>query len=118
MQVGSFLLGLALVLFLGSATVAVGFAGGGFACLSLLAAAEETRLEKVYGAKYRSYCQRVPRFWIRPGLFQSPETLYVDATMLFSELRRAAVWMWLPVLGKTLAQLRAESWWPHLLGLR
>ncbi|HEV3415576.1 MAG TPA: isoprenylcysteine carboxylmethyltransferase family protein [Pirellulales bacterium] len=117
MQIGNLLLGFSLVLFVASATFALGFAVGAVVCLSMVVAAEERQLARSLGNEYRQYFHRVGRFLIRPSLFQSPETLFVDAAELARELRLTAVWMWLPVVGKTLAQMRADTWWPHLLHL-
>jgi protein-S-isoprenylcysteine O-methyltransferase Ste14 len=116
-QIGNLLLGFSLVLFVASATFALGFAIGAAACLSMAVRTEERRLMRSHGNVYRQYCQRVGRFLMRPSLFQSPEYLFVDAGELARELRLTAVWMWLPVVGKTLAQMRADTWWPHLLHL-
>jgi protein-S-isoprenylcysteine O-methyltransferase Ste14 len=117
MQIGNLLLGSSLVLFVGSVTFGLGFVVGAIAYLSLAVNAEQQRLTRRFGNDYRDYCQRVPRLWIRPGLFRSPETLFVSIRDLGRELRIATLWMWLPVIGKTLAQLRTETWWPHLIRL-
>ena len=109
-QVGNLLLGLSLVLFVGSVTFALGFALAAAAYLTLALRAEEQWLGQRYGRGFREYCQRVPKLVIRPMQFQSPETIFVSAAELVRELRCAVVWMWLPVIGQTLAQLRAESW--------
>jgi protein-S-isoprenylcysteine O-methyltransferase Ste14 len=117
MQIGNLLLGSALVLFVGSATFGAGFVLGTIVYLSIVVGAEQKGLARRFGSDYRQYCQRVPRFSIRPSLFHSPETLFIGARELGHELRFATLWMWLPVIGKTLAQLRAEAWWPHLIRL-
>jgi protein-S-isoprenylcysteine O-methyltransferase Ste14 len=116
-HLGNLLLGLSLVMFVGSATLALGFALAAAAYLMIVLRAEERWLEQRYGGRFREYCRRVPPLVIRPARFQSPETIFVSARDLVLELRRAAFWMWLPVIGKTLAQFRAETWWPHLLRL-
>jgi hypothetical protein len=116
-QVGNLLLGLSLVLFVGSATFALGFALAAAAYLTLALRADEHWLGRRYGLGFREYCLRVPLIIVRPGRFQSPETIFVSAAELVRELRCTVVWMWLPIVGQTLAQLRAENWWPHLLRL-
>jgi protein-S-isoprenylcysteine O-methyltransferase Ste14 len=116
-QFGNLMLGVSLALFVGSATFAAGFMLGAIAYLSIAIGAEQRQLAKRFGNEYRKYCGHVPRLWIRPGLFQSQDTLFVSARELGHELRIATLWMWLPVIGKTLAQLRAEPWWPHLIRL-
>lgn len=117
MQIGNLLLGLSLVLFVGSWTFALGSAVAAIAYLAVVVRDEQRLLTHRFGLEYRAYCRRVPAFWIRPGLFQSPETMFIDGVALWREVRRTALWMWLPVIGKTFAQIRAESWLPHLLGL-
>ncbi len=116
-QAGNLLLGLSLVLFVGSATFALAFALAAVAYLTHAIRAEERWLDQRYGRRFREYRRRVPPLIIRPECFQSPETIFVSAKDLVQELRYATLWMWLPVIGKTLAQLRAEAWWPHLLRL-
>ena len=46
-----------------------------------------------------------------------PGPEFVDAGVLFSELRLTVLWMWLPLVGKVLSQFRGEIWWPHWIGL-
>jgi hypothetical protein len=84
---------------------------------SAAAAAEELELVRLFGVEYQRYCRDVPRFRLRIRHFESPETLSVCRADLLAELRHTALWMWLPAIGKMLAQFRAESWWPHLLKL-
>ncbi len=116
-QLGNLFLGASLALFVGSATFGVGAAFTAVAYVAVVVAAEEHRLMSRFGIEYAAYRRRVPAFWMRPGLYHSPETVFVDGVALAGELRRTALWMWLPVLGKTFAQLRAEAWLPHLLRL-
>ena len=86
-------------------------------CFSLTIPAEERRLRETFGDQYDQYCRTVPRLWPRLRLFQTPENIVLDIGTLAPELRRMAVWMWLPVIGKVAAQCRAELWWPHLFGM-
>jgi len=116
-QIGNLLLGTSLVLFIGSATFALGFAIAAAAYLTVELRAEERWLDRRYGRRFRDYCSQVPKVLIRPERFRSPETIFVSARELVRELRCAAIWMWIPVISKTLAQFRAETWWPHLLRL-
>jgi protein-S-isoprenylcysteine O-methyltransferase Ste14 len=117
MLVANLLFGISFALFLASATFAIGFVVGAIGCFLLAVAAEEHELVRRFGREYRDYCTDVPRFWLRMSHFRSPETLIARRAELIPELRLTALWMWLPVLGKMLAQFRAETWWPHLLRL-
>jgi protein-S-isoprenylcysteine O-methyltransferase Ste14 len=117
MMIANLLFGMSLALFLASATFAIGFLIGAIGWFSTVVAAEEHILARHFGVEYRRYCREVPRFRIRFRNFQSLEMLSVCWRDLIDELRLTALWMWLPVVGKLLAQLRAENWWPHLLRL-
>jgi protein-S-isoprenylcysteine O-methyltransferase Ste14 len=117
MLMANLLFGVSFALFLASATFAIGFVVGAIGCLSLAVAAEEHELARRFGREYRDYCNEVPRYWLRMGHFRSPETLIARRADLIPELRLTALWMWLPIIGKMLAQFRAEAWWPHLLRL-
>jgi protein-S-isoprenylcysteine O-methyltransferase Ste14 len=116
-QLGNLLFCISLACFLSSLTCLLGFAVAAIGYLSLTIPAEEQKLREVFGEQYDRYCQSVPRLWPRLRLFQTPENIGLDIGTLAHELRRTAVWMWLPVLGKAAAQCRAEIWWPHLFGL-
>lgn len=72
---------------------------------------EEARLRIVFGESYDDYCKRVPRFFPKLRLLQSPETVQVEATGLRSEFFRALRWMWLPFICHTLSHLRSHDWW-------
>jgi hypothetical protein len=117
MLIANLLFGMSLALFLASATFAIGFLVGAIGWFATVVAAEEHNLARRFGFEYQHYCRDVPRLWLQIRTFQSPETLTVCRANLLAEFRLTAVWMWLPVVGKLLAQLRAESWWPHLLRL-
>jgi protein-S-isoprenylcysteine O-methyltransferase Ste14 len=113
-QLGSLLLGFSLALFFRSPMFGVGFALAATGYLWLTVPAEEEKLGRLFGSAYQQYCRRVPRFWPRPGQFQTAETIVVEVANLVREFRRTALWIWLPVVGKALAHLRAETWWPHV----
>lgn len=116
-QLGNLLFCVSLACFLSSITCLLGFAVAAIGYFSLTIPAEERKLRDLFGEQYDGYCRSVPRFWPRLRLFQTPENILLDIGTLSHELRRTAVWMWLPVLGKAAAQCRAETWWPHLFGL-
>ena len=115
LDLANLLFGAALVLFLGSATFMMGFAIAAAGWFSLHIAAEEQWLQQTWGSAYRRYGQRVPRLLIRPWLLESPERMTVEVAKLTGELRWMAIWLWVPMIGQVLAQLRIESWWPHIL---
>jgi steroid 5-alpha reductase family enzyme len=116
-QLGNLLFCVALACFLSSLTCLLGFAVAAIGYFSLTIPAEERKLRDLFGEAYDQYCQTVPRLWPRVRLFQTPENILLDIDTLTRELRRTAVWMWLPVLGKVAAQCRAELWWPHVFGM-
>jgi len=116
-QLGNLLFCVSLACFLSSLTCLVGFAVAAIGYFSLTIPAEERKLRDIFGEQYDRYCRSVPRFWPRLRLFKTPEDIDIDVGTLVHELRRTAVWMWLPVLGKAAAQCRAEVWWPHLFGM-
>ncbi len=116
-QLGNLLFCVSLACFLSSLTCLVGFAIAATCYFLLTIPAEERRMRQQFGEQYEQYCRSVPRFWPRFRLFQTPENIELDMTTLAVELRRMAVWMWLPVIGKAAAQCRAELWWPHFFGL-
>jgi hypothetical protein len=105
------------VCILGSVTILLAFllAGGTYAMISV--GYEERRRMAGFGDAYTRYRRAVPRLWPRPAGFQSPGNLFVAASRLRPELWRTLFWVWLPVVAKVLAQLRAETWWPKILGL-
>jgi protein-S-isoprenylcysteine O-methyltransferase Ste14 len=114
---GNWLFCVSLACFLSSLTSLLGFGVAAIGYFAITIPAEERKLREQFGEQYDQYCQRVPRFWPRIRLFQTPENIDIDIGTLAHELRRTALWMWLPVLGKVAAQCRAESWWPHIFGL-
>lgn len=116
-QLGNLFFCVSLACFLSSLTCLFGFAVAAIGCFSLTIPAEERRLRETFGEQYDQYCRTVPRLWPRLRLFQTPENIVLDIGTLAHELRRMAVWMWLPVIGKAAAQCRAELWWPHLFGM-
>jgi hypothetical protein len=74
---------------------------------------EEKLLRQVLGAPYEEYCRRVPRLWPKFSLFQTSPTITVTTAGLWTECRRAARWIWLPVIAAVLAYARNQPSWPH-----
>ena len=114
---GNLLLGASLACILGSMTLLVGLLAVAGVFLAVGLPAEEARLLEAHGETYARYRRGVPRFWPRLKGFQSPEYFQVDTAPLRPELWRTMFWVWLPVIAKVLAQLRAETWWPKIFGL-
>lgn len=110
---GTFLMCLSVAVFMQSLTFAGGLAIASMFYLAVTVSNEEHHLQNAFGAKYTDYCSRVPRFWPRPSLFQSPTTIEVSVRGLAAEAGRTFRWVWLPVLCEFVAHLRAELWWPH-----
>jgi|GEM_PF-579394 len=75
---------------------------------------EESRLRVKFGQAYTDYCARVPRFFPRFSLYQTPPSVVVESYGLQSEWRRALRWVWLPVICHLLCHLRSEPTWPHI----
>lgn len=116
-QLGNLLFCVSLACFLSSLTCLIGFSLAGIGYSSLAIPAEERKLRDIFGDQYDRYCQSVPRLWPRLRLFHTPENIELHVGTLLCELRRTALWMWLPAIGKAAAQCRAEAWWPHFFGL-
>jgi protein-S-isoprenylcysteine O-methyltransferase Ste14 len=116
-HVGALAIACSLAFFMQSGTMAVGFSLAALLYFSASAATERRRLTRDFGPQYAEYRQRVSAFWLRPGLFHTPDAVLTDIRALTAELRCTAFWMWVPALGKMVAQFRAEQWWPHLLRL-
>lgn len=117
LYLGTFLMGLAVAVFMQSLTFALGFGIATFFYLTVTVPAEEILLRDKFGQTFVDYCRRTPRFWPRFRLLRSAETIPVTTRGLQSEGLRMLRWMWIPVICEALAHLRIETWWPHLLWL-
>jgi len=135
-QWGNLLFCISMACFLSSLTCLLGFVVAATVFFWLAIPAEERRLRETFGEQYDRYATAVPGLWPRFRLFRTPENIDIEKAMedarlrlqaqllrdafhgtLSHELRRMAVWMWLPAIGKAAALCRAEIWWPHLVGL-
>ena len=117
LYVGTFCMAMAIVFFLESPTLAVGLALVAAYYLPITVMAEEQTLREKFGQNFVDYCRRVPRFWPRFRLLQTPDRIIVSVRGLWSEAMRTSRWLWLPVLCEVVAYLRAEAWWPRLFHL-
>jgi protein-S-isoprenylcysteine O-methyltransferase Ste14 len=113
LYLGTFLTLMGFSLYLESVTFATGCILAAIFYLSVTVSAEEATLREKFGQPFIDYCNTVPRFWPRFRLFQTPAEITVSVRGLWSETYRAARWIWLPVLGEVLAQLRTEAWFPR-----
>ncbi|MEP6662324.1 MAG: isoprenylcysteine carboxylmethyltransferase family protein [Verrucomicrobiota bacterium] len=117
LYVGSLFLAVSAGLFFTSIVFAVGI---GVTILFYMLAtipSEEKFLGNIFGETYTEYCRKVPRFVPRFSLYHTAPTIQVNVKALRGEFRRALIWIWIPVLGELIAQLRSQDWWPHLFRL-
>jgi protein-S-isoprenylcysteine O-methyltransferase Ste14 len=117
LYVGTLFMSLAVVFFLESFTLGLGLILMSGYYLSITVLTEEQMLREKFGQPFDEYCQRVPRFWPRFRLLQTPQKLIVSVRGLWSEAMRTSRWLWLPVLCELVSYLRAEAWWPRLFHL-
>lgn len=117
LYLGSFLLILALAIFLKSLVFGAGVAAAAIAYMTLTVPIEERSLLATLGQEYADYCSRVPRYWPNARKYWSPRAITVDVPSLTAEMRRALGWVWLPFAGALIAHLRVQPWWPQWLFL-
>jgi len=87
--------------------------GGGVLMLALVYAlgiipAEERELRAALGQEYLGYCERVPRFLPRPGLFRTPERVEASLHSLRIEVQAALLYTLIPVAGMLVRLLREQ----------
>ncbi len=109
---GSFCLSLSVAFFLQSLTFAAALAAAAVAHALTTVPAEEAYLRGLHGDDFVRYRESVPGFWPRPARFRSPERIEVRVKALGIECRRAARWVWIPLLAEVVSHLRAQPWWP------
>ncbi|HEX7447825.1 MAG TPA: isoprenylcysteine carboxylmethyltransferase family protein [Pirellulales bacterium] len=117
LYVGTFLIALSAAIMLESLTFAAGVLLAATFYAFATVPAEERYLASQLGDAYLRYCQSVPRFCPALWNFSTGPTINVDVRSLWGECRRAARWIWLPVLLDAVSRLRSELWWPHWLNL-
>lgn len=117
LYVGTVLLVLSGALFLKSLLFAFAMAVLATAYMLFTVPAEEEYLTARLGEPYRQYCRRVNRIWPSFRHFQTDPRITVDIHSLYLECARASRWMWLPLLGAVIGQLRAAPWWPRLFNI-
>lgn len=111
---GTFLLTMAVAVFLGSLTLVVGIFLVSIFYFQTTVSVEEERLLARHGEEFRDYCARVPR--IIPSLrsYQSPVAVELRMEGLRAEFVRTLRYVWLPLGCHLVTHLRAQAWWPDL----
>ncbi len=117
LYLGSFSLMLSVGFLLKSLTFALGILCAAMVYTLVTVPSEERTLREKLGDDFSRYCERVPRFWPRPGLFHTPEVIEVRIKGVWNECRRVLLWILIPVFAAIVARLRHEPWWPNLVWL-
>jgi protein-S-isoprenylcysteine O-methyltransferase Ste14 len=80
-------------------------------------AREERRLEELFGEAYRSYRQRVPRFWPQLRLYSEPAS-WSSNPRLFRRHILSDIWfVWIAAIIELIEGFRNVGWLPKLLQL-
>lgn len=111
---GNFLMALSVAVSLQSLTLLAALAAAATLYLWATVPSEERRLLGKFGARYREYCDNVPRFWPRLRRPSTPVAVDVDLRCLVLEFGRALRWVCIPLAAEVVMRLRLESWWPQL----
>lgn len=114
---GTFLLTLAVGIFLQSLILTAGIIVVSLFYLTVTIRHEEKKLLAAFGEPFARYCERVPRFFPNFFRYQSPQVLEVRVAGLYSELIRAARWVWIPVICQLVVYGRTQTWWLHWIDL-
>jgi protein-S-isoprenylcysteine O-methyltransferase Ste14 len=105
---GTLLLVLSIGAFSQSAVFSLAVVVVAVAYLVLALSVEERDLRERHGDRFEAYCRRVPRFFPRFRGFQTPETIPVHASGLWSEFVRAWRWALIPIVCEFVTYLRAH----------
>jgi protein-S-isoprenylcysteine O-methyltransferase Ste14 len=114
---GTFLMLVAFTLLLQSLTFMAGALAASGVYLGMTIFDEERRLAHKFGPAYLVYCRETPRFFPRPWLLRTPERVEVNVPALARECRSAALYLWIPVAGRLLEQLRESRVLPAMFDL-
>ncbi len=117
LYVGTFLIGVALALFLQSLLVLVAVVLGMAVYASGTIPAEEVFLGEKFGAPYSDYLRRTPRYLPSFRLYRSPQFIDVNLKGLRKELIGACGWLLIPLIGDLLNYGRQQPWWPDIFQL-
>jgi protein-S-isoprenylcysteine O-methyltransferase Ste14 len=78
---------------------------------------EERRLEALFGDAYRTYKQRVPRFWPQLRLYSEPAS-WSSNPRLFRRHILSDIWfIWIAGIIELIEGFRNVGWLPHLLNV-
>lgn len=114
---GSLLLLASLVLLVESLTLAAGALAASMVYLGMTIHDEERRLAHKFGPAYVVYCRETPRLMPRWSSLRTLERVEVNVPALTRECRSAALYLWLPILARLLAQLRESRLLPAIVDL-
>ena len=114
LYLGVFFLVLSVAFFLGSPLMTLGIVLALLVYLRATVASEERRLASRQGDAFDQYCQRVPRFWPRWGLYHAGEKLEVDLRSLRLEVFRAVRWCAIPLACELVRLVVRQPGWPRL----
>ncbi len=114
---GTFLMLVAFVVMLQSLTFAAGALAASSVYLGMTIFDEERRLTQKFGPAYLAFCHTTPRFIPRFRLLRTPDRVEVNVAALARECRSAALYLWLPVAGRFLEQLRESRVLPAVFDL-
>jgi len=117
LYLGSVLLVLSGALFLKSLLCALALALLATAYVMFTVPAEEDYLTARLGEPHRRYRERVNLLWPSFRHFRTDARITVDVHSLYVEWARASRWLWLPLLGEVIGQLREAPWWPRLFNM-
>lgn len=78
---------------------------------------EERRLEQMFGAAYRDYLARVPRFWPRFSLYREPQRWLSNPRLFRRHIINDICFVWLAALIELIEGLRRTGLLPHLFHL-
>lgn len=102
---GSCLILAAFTLWLRSPVFLMGAIAASAVYLCMTVSDEERRLAHKFGPAYLIYCRETPRFWPRLRQLRTPDSVKVNVAAMARECRSAALYLWLPIVGRLLAAL-------------
>ena len=117
LYVGTILITFSVAFFLQSLTLLLTMLVVSAIYLWITVPIEERRLRAKFGAPFIAYCERVPRFLPKFGLYQSPRELSVRLDGIQAEFLRMLQWSAVPILCYFVEHLRMLPWWPTPLAL-
>jgi protein-S-isoprenylcysteine O-methyltransferase Ste14 len=112
LYLGTLLIAFSVALFLQSLTLLLTMLVVAAIYLWITVPIEERRLQKIYGERFTSYCQRVPRVIPNFALYHSPAELTVRLIGIRAEFLRMLQWSTVPLLCYAIQALQMLPWWP------